>query len=103
MRWRRHDLRFRPLMVRVRRSTASIGYASTGPLGLAGGSIASDITLGGCRGTQCRITGYWQSDLAVPEPMSAVLLITGLLAAGLASCENAARPAALGSSQLPLP
>ena len=34
----------------------SIGYATTGPLGLTGGSIASDNTLGGCQGTQCRIT-----------------------------------------------
>jgi hypothetical protein len=49
-------------------------------LGLTGGGIASDGTLGGCSNTQCTIAGFWQSDLAaVPEPMSAILLITGLL------------------------
>ena len=54
--------------------------------GLTGGPIASDGTLGGCTFTQCIIAGFWQSDLtAVPEPMSAVLLITGLLGTWLAS------------------
>ena len=52
--------------------------------GLTGGPLASDHTLGGCGNTQCTVTGYWQSDLALPEPMSAVLLITGLLATCLA-------------------
>jgi len=53
--------------------------------GLTGGPIASDGTLGGCTFTQCIVAGFWQSDLtAVPEPMSAVLLITGLLATCLA-------------------
>jgi hypothetical protein len=48
--------------------------------GLTGGPLASDGTLGGCSNTQCTVAGFWQSDLAaVPEPMSAVLLITGLL------------------------
>jgi hypothetical protein len=56
-----------------------------GPFGLTGGQLASDGTLGGCGFTQCTVTGYWQSDLAVPEPMSAVLLITGLLGTCLAS------------------
>jgi hypothetical protein len=53
--------------------------------GLTGGPIASDGYLGGCTNTQCIIAWFWQSDLtAVPEPMSAVLLITGLLGACLA-------------------
>jgi hypothetical protein len=64
-----------------------------GAFGLTGGPIASDGTLGGCSNTQCIVAGFWQSDLAVsvPEPMSAVLLITGLLGACLAS---RARPTA---------
>jgi hypothetical protein len=61
------------------------GLAGRGAFGLTGGPIASDGTLGGCTFTQCIIAGFWQSDLtAVPEPMSAVLLITGLLATCLA-------------------
>jgi hypothetical protein len=54
--------------------------------GLTGGPLASDTTLGGCGDTQCIVAGFWQSDLAaVPEPMSAVLLITGLLGTCFAS------------------
>jgi hypothetical protein len=58
------------------------------PLGLNGGQVATDSPfLGGCNmlTTPCTIGGFWQSDLAVPEPMSAVLLITGLLGTCLAS------------------
>jgi hypothetical protein len=55
-------------------------------VGLNGGFIGSDFMLGGCNLSTCDVTGYWQSDLAisVPEPMSAVLLITGLLGVCLA-------------------
>jgi hypothetical protein len=63
----------------------NIGRLAGGPFGLTGGALASDGTLGGCGFTQCTVTGYWQSDLTVPEPMSAVLLITGLLGTCLAS------------------
>ena len=67
------------------------GMAERGSFGLTGGPLASDFILGGCSSTQCMVSGFWQSDLAVPEPMSAVLLITGLLGACLAS---RARPTA---------
>src|ERR1700730_8795460 len=61
------------------------GLAGRGAFGLTGGPIASDGTLGGCTFTQCIIAGFWQSDLtAMPEPMSAVLLITSLLGTCLA-------------------
>jgi hypothetical protein len=55
--------------------------------GLTGGPLASDFILGGCSDTQCTVAGFWQSDLAasIPEPMSAVLLITGLLGTCFAS------------------
>jgi hypothetical protein len=58
-----------------------------GSFGLTGGPLASDFILGGCSNTQCTVAGFWQSDLAasIPEPMSAVLLITGLLGTCLAS------------------
>jgi hypothetical protein len=58
-----------------------------GSFGLTGGPLASDFILGGCSDTQCTVAGFWQSDLAasIPEPMSAVLLITGLLGTCLAS------------------
>jgi hypothetical protein len=62
------------------------GLAGRGAFGLTGGPLASDGTLGGCGNTQCIVAGFWQSDLAaVPEPMSVVLLITGLLGTCLAS------------------
>jgi hypothetical protein len=53
--------------------------------GLMGGSLASDGTLGGCGNTQCVVGGFWQSDLAVPEPISTVLLASGLLGTWLAA------------------
>jgi hypothetical protein len=51
------------------------------PLGLVSGQIATMGLLGGCNllTSPCTIGGFWQSDLAVSEPMSAVLLIAGLL------------------------
>lgn len=58
------------------------------PLGLVGGQIATMGLLGGCNllTSPCTIGGFWQSDLAaMPEPMSAVLLITGLLGACFAA------------------
>ncbi len=58
----------------------NIGGGAGGPFGSFGGRIASDGpgTLGGCVDTQCIVTGFWQSDLPLPEPMSAILLLTGL-------------------------
>jgi hypothetical protein len=50
-------------------------------LGLTGGRIASDFTIGGCPllGT-CEVTGFWASDLeAIPEPTSAALALAVLL------------------------
>ena len=57
----------------------NIGRFAGGPFGFFGGFIASDGILGGCENTQCEITGFWQSDLAIPEPSSASLILAGLL------------------------
>ena len=46
-----------------------------------GGPIATDFILGGCENSQCDIAGFWQSDLAVPEPSSASLVLAGLIGA----------------------
>jgi len=52
--------------------------------------LATDYYLGGCEFTQCTVAGFWQSDLPVPEPMSAALLLTGIV--GLAALYRARRP-----------
>ena len=62
------------------------------PFGLTGGLIGSDDTFGSCTNAQCRVTGFWQSNLVVPEPMSAVLLMTGLIGACLAFATRGDRP-----------
>ena len=72
------------MSIRLDAANDNIGGGLPG-FGLTGGQLASDATLGGCDFTQCIVAGFWQSDLAVPEPMSAVLLITGLLGTCLAS------------------
>ena len=59
------------------------GLFEHGPFGLTGGPLASDGTLGGCSFTQCTVSGFWQNDLAVPEPTSVALLASGLFAAWL--------------------
>jgi hypothetical protein len=61
--------------IRVDILTSSIAEAH---LGVFGGRIATDFILGGCENSQCQITGFWQNDLAVPEPSSASLVLAGL-------------------------
>jgi hypothetical protein len=50
-------------------------------LGLAGKAGPDDV-FGGCLMALCTVTGFWQSDL--PEPMSAIMLLSGLLGLALA-------------------
>ena len=58
--------------------TDQIGRVSGGGgFGLTGGIIASDGEVDNCQLTSCIVTGFWQSD--IPEPMSASLLLIGLL------------------------
>ena len=52
-------------------------------LGSVGGRIATDASLGGCENSQCQIAGFWQNDLAVPEPSSASLILAGLFGSWL--------------------
>jgi hypothetical protein len=76
------------------------GSVETGaPFGLTGGYLATDTDyIDDCPLSTCRITGFWQSDLAVPEPMasllpepmSASLLLSALL--GLALVRRSLRP-----------
>ena len=54
-------------------------------LSMTSGTIYSRFYLDGCVNAICDITGFWQSELVVPEPMSAVLLLAGLLGLCLAS------------------
>jgi hypothetical protein len=62
-----------------------------GSFGSFGGPIASDFELGGCIDTSCSVTGFWQSDLSVPEPMSILLLLSALLGACLTRCYRSRR------------
>jgi hypothetical protein len=68
------------------------GMVTQGAFGSFGGPIASDSTLGGCVDTQCVVSGFWQSDLPVSEPMSAALLVTGLLGTCLARRSGSRSP-----------
>lgn len=57
-----------------------------GPFGSFGGAVATDRgMLGGCSFAdgRCQIIGFWQNGLAVPEPSSASLILTGLLGSWL--------------------
>ncbi|MBV8844211.1 MAG: hypothetical protein JO307_15490 [Bryobacterales bacterium] len=62
-----------------------LGFSDELHVDLTGGYIGSDDIYGGCALSQCRVSGFWQSDLAVPEPISVLMLMTGILAAWLAS------------------
>lgn len=64
------------LGVKIDYLTASIAELH---LGLMGGRIASDYTIGGCPtlGT-CNVTGSWQDTMAVSEPSTISLLALGL-------------------------
>ena len=48
--------------------------------GLTGGGIGSDSNIDGCGFGLCMVSGYWQS---VPEPGSAILLLSALLGFGM--------------------
>ena len=65
-----------------------IGYR--GSFGLTGGVFGSDGTVDDCFFAQCVATGFWQSNLPVPEPMTTSLLLSGLL--GLALTRRFLRP-----------
>lgn len=62
----------------------NIGLAAGFTFGPSGGSVATASEfLGGCNinNEDCHITGFWQNDLAVPEPSSASLVVAGLFGA----------------------
>ena len=56
-----------------------VGFGS-GAFGLTGGGIGSDSNIDGCGFGLCMVSGYWQS---VPEPGSAILLLSALLGFGM--------------------
>ena len=56
-----------------------VGFGS-GAFGLTGGGIGSDSNIDGCGFGLCTVSGYWQS---VPEPGSAILLLSALFGFGI--------------------
>jgi hypothetical protein len=68
----------------------SVNYQIGPGFGLTGGRFGSDFFVDNCVDAQCFATGFWQSDLPVPEPMSASFLLSGLL--GLALTRRFLRP-----------
>jgi hypothetical protein len=71
----------------IEAGAADIGgtFINGKPFGLTGGIIATDGIIDNCDDSQCQIGGFWQSNLAVPEPMSASLLAIGLFSFALAT------------------
>jgi hypothetical protein len=62
----------------------TVGFGSGfGGFGLSGGGFASDGVVGCGTNTQCQISGFWQGVEFVPEPGSAVLLLSALFGFGL--------------------
>jgi hypothetical protein len=60
-----------------------------------GGFVATDTEfLGGCTfsNVDCEVTGFWQSDLVVPEPSSAALVLAGLFGAWFGKRHRRLRP-----------
>ena len=93
--WSETDGRLVGVAINVDAFNDNIGGQAGGPFGLTGGRIASDAEgrLGGCVITLCEVTGFWQSDLAVPEPSTATLVLVGLFGAWFARRKFASRAA----------
>ena len=69
--------------IQVLGTNDQIGPATGGGgFGLTGGIFGSDGEVDNCQFAQCIATGFWQSNL--PEPVSASLLLSGLLGLGFA-------------------
>jgi hypothetical protein len=78
--WSELDGRLESLSISLQNGDYNIGIPS---FGLTGGGVATDFPpIGGCPALQgCQITGFWQQP--VSEPVSASLLLSGLLGLGL--------------------
>jgi len=81
--WSEQNGQLNAVAINLNSQDTQIGNPRFQTFGLTGGSVATDGTIGNCTISQCQITGFWQNNLQVPEPMSASLLLSGLLGLAL--------------------
>jgi hypothetical protein len=67
------------IAINIETGHLDVGMPFNQTFGLQGGGITTDSLNSGCNDAACLITGFWQSDLPMPEPNSLAILATAFL------------------------